>query len=829
MLEALSNDLRYGLRGFAKSPGFTIVAVLSLALGIGANTAIFTVIDALMLRSLPVRSPNELFSVGDPSRPTRLSTGDPMLSVFSYPLYQQLRDHNRVFSGLLASGKTGRIDMSVGNGAPEQVSGRLVSGNYFDVLGVEPAIGRVFSGEEDRAPGTSPVIVISYDFWVNHFARDPGILGRTIRLNDAAFTIIGVGPPAFAGEVVGLPADVWIPIRMQAQVNRGDPRLDSYSANWLLCIGRRLPGVTIERARDDLTVLAQQTLRDYANIPVGQVGDLPAQKVEVQAGAKGFSGMRKNAARQLITLMVVVGMLLLIACANVANLLLARATARRKEISVRLAVGASRRRLVRQLLIESVLLGLLGGAAGLLLAGWGSRALLRLAYGSGGSIPLDVSPNATVLAFTAGISFLTAILFGLIPALGSTRLDLASTLKENARSVAGGGWRLGKLLVAGQLALSLLLLIGAGLFIRSLQNLDSLDVGYSRANLVLLNADLPGSGYAEKAQQFLAVSALLERLRSMPGVLGATVSENGIFSGTDSDTDGIRVDGFSPRSKEDSHAGYDQIGAHYFYAVGVALLAGREFDEHDKAGAPAVAILNDTMARFYFGPNDPLGKSIVNGNDRYTVVGVVRDMKERDLKGKAERRFYLPLLQSDDRISAFNFEIRTRGDAAMVVPAVRRELHAFNPNLKIAGLAPVRVLIDRSISQERLIAQLTGFFGVLALLLASNGVYGVMSYAMSRRANEIGIRMALGANRFDVIGMVLRETLVLAAAGFAIGFPAALVATQLISSTLVGLSGTDPATLAISALVMLAMALFAGFIPAQRAARIDPAVTLRRD
>jgi predicted permease len=318
-------------------------------------------------------------------------------------------------------------------------------------------------------------------------------------------------------------------------------------------------------------------------------------------------------------------------------------------------------------------------------------------------------------------------------------------------------------------------------------------------------------------------------LGSIPGVFGATVSENGIFSGTDSDTDGLRVDGFSPRSKEDSHASYDRIGAHYFQVAGVALLAGREFDEHDKAGAPAVAILNDTMARFYFGPNDPLGKSIVNGNDRYTVVGVVRDMKQRDLKGKAERRFYLPFLQSDDRISAFNFEIRTRGDAAVVVPAVRRELHAFNPNLKVASLAPVRVLIDRSIGQERLIAQLSGFFGVLALLLAANGVYGVMSYAMSRRANEIGIRMALGANRLDVIGMVLRETLVLVAAGFAIGFPMVLVATQLISSTLVGLSGTDPATLATAALVMLAMALFAGFIPAQRAARIDPTVALRQD
>jgi predicted permease len=827
MLEALFKDLRYGLRTFAKSPGFMIVAVLSLALGIGANTAIFTVIDALMLRSLPVQSPDQLFSVGDASRPNRLSTGGPMLSVFSYPLYRQLRDHNRVFTGLLASGRAGRIDMSVGNGAPEQIRGRMVSGNYFEVLGVSPKIGRVFSADEERAPGSGAVIVISYDFWENRFARDPGILGSTVRLNDLSFAVIGVGPRDFAGEVVGLPADVWIPLTMQAQVNRGDPRLGSYDANWLLCIGRRLPGVSLERARDDMTMLAEQALRDYAKLPEDQLRDLRSQKVEVQAGAKGFSAMRKSASQQLITLMVVVGLLLLIACANVANLLLARASSRRKEISVRLAVGASRWRLVRQLLTESVLLAALGGAAGLLLAGWGSHALLQLAFS--GPIPLDVSPNTTVLAFTAGISLLTAILFGLIPALGATRLDLASTLKESARSVAGGGWRLGKLLVAGQVALSLLLLIGAGLFIRSLANLESLDVGYSRANLVLLNIDLASSGHTAMSQQFSVVSTLLERLRSTPGVLGAAVSENGIFSGTDSTTDGIHVDGFSPRSKEDSNASFDLVGAHYFRVVGVPVLAGREFDEHDKAGSPAVAIINDTMARFYFDSNDPLGKSFLNGNDRYTVVGVVRDMKERDLRGKAERRFYLPLLQSDDRISAFNFEIRTRGDAALVAPAVRREMHAFNPHLKVAGLAPVRVLIDRSISQERLIAQLSGFFGVLALLLAANGVYGVMSYAMSRRANEIGIRMALGADRLDVIRMVLRETLALVAVGFAIGFPLALAATRLISSTLVGLSATDPATLTLATLVMLAMALLAGFIPAQRAARIDPAVTLRQN
>lgn len=832
MIETFFKDMRYGILTIAKRPGFAIVAVLSLALGIGANTAIFTLVEAVMLRSLPVRSPDELLSVGDSSRPTALRTGGPMLNIFSYPVYKRLRDNNRVFSGLLASGKTGRVDMRVGDGVPEEVRGRLVSGNYFEVLGVSPAIGRVFSSSDDAVPGGDPVIVISYDFWDNRFGRNSGILGQSISLNGTLFTVIGVGPPDFTGEVVGMPTDVWVPLTMQAQLNPGNSRLDSYDANWLLCIGRRLPGVSIDRAREEMTTLGQQAIMDYsgANLPEDVSRNIRSQKVDVQPGAKGFSAMRKKFSQPLTMLMVLVGLLLLIACANVANLLLARSTSRRQEIALRLAIGASRWRLIRQLLTEGLVLAAAGGLAGLFLAGFGSRLLLQLVFSGPDPLPLDVSPNITVLAFTLVISFLTALIFGLIPALVSTRFDLAPTLKESGHGQGGAvGGRLGKLLVVGQLALSLFLLIGAGLFIRSLANLDAIDVGYSRANLVLLKTDMTGSSYTDTSQQIPLVNALTERLSSIPGVMGVTVSENGLFSGTDSGTGSLVVDGFTPSRKEDSRASFDQVGPHYFQVVGVPVLAGRDFNEGDKIGARPVAIINDTMAEFYFGKRDPMETSIVNGKDRYTIVGVVKDMKERDLKNTTERRFYIPMLQSADLISDFNFEIRTRNDATSMVSAVRHEMQAFNPNLKILSLEPISVLIDRSISEERLIAELSGFFSLLALLLAANGVYGVTSYAMSLRANEIGIRMALGASRFSVIRMVLSETLTLVLLGIAIGLPGALVATRLVAARLVGLSATDPIALTTATLVMLAIAMFASFIPAQNAARMDPWITLRQE
>jgi predicted permease len=833
-VDTLLQDIRYALRLLRRAPGFAAVIIVTLALGIGANTAIFTLIHVVMLRSLPVPAPETLVAVGDPSRPTALWDGAPMVDVLSYPLYKRLRDGNNAFQGLLASGRTGRLEMRVGDGAPELVRGRLVSGNYFDVLQVRPAIGRTFSPDEDRVAGASPVVVISDGFLRARFGRNPGILGQPIRLNGAPFTIVGVAPPGFTGEVIGSPTDIWIPMTMQAQVQPGHPRLDRIDANWLLGLGRLAPGVSLQQARAELTGLAQQALVDFAGAGASEqrVREMRSQILPVQPGGKGFSWVRKNLSALLFTLMAVVGLVLIIACMNVANLLLARATSRQREICVRLAVGASRGRLLRQLLTEGAVLALIGGIAGLLIAGSGSRIPSRLvARGGPNPVPfdVDVQPDLAVLAFTFGVSVVTAILFGLFPATRSTRVELAPVLKGSARGVTGAGWSLSKLLVVAQLALSVPLLIVAGLFVRSLMNLERLDVGYSRDNLVLLKTDMAASGYPTVEQQLARARALIEHQQSVSGVHGVAMSENGLFSGTDSGTQGLQVEGFRSMRLEDRTASFDQIGPGYFGVVGIPVLAGREFDKRDTIGAPPVALVNETMATAYFGTRSPLGKFIQNGGDWYTIVGVVKDNRQHTVKGKTERRFYLSLLQNKDPIAAWNFAIRTNVDAASLIPAIRREVQIFDPKLTIEALEPVRALMAETITGDRSVAQLSGLFGVVALCLSVAGLYGVTSYSMSRRTGEIGVRMALGANRVAVIRMVLREALTLVAVGLAIGLPAAVMVSRLTAANLTGVRPSDPMITASAILVMLSACVCAGLVPAIRASLVDPVTALRQE
>jgi len=833
MIEAALKDLRYAFRAIRKSPGLTAIVLISLALGIGANTAIFTLIDAVMFRSLPVQSPGELVSVGDASRPTALLHGGPMPNLFSYPLYRRLRDANHVFTGLLASGQTGRLDVGAGS-ATEETRGRLVSGNYFQVLGVSPIVGRTFYPDEDRAPGISPVVVISYDYWVNHYGREPKIPGSILRINSSTFTVIGVAPPHFSGEVVGSPADIWIPLSMQALVNPGDSRLDKRDTNWLLCIGMLKPGVSIERARAEMVTLVRNALVDYESAAGSpdRLREIRGEEVDVASGGRGLSWIRKYDSSLLFTLMAMVGLVLLIACANAANLLLARGASRQREISLRMALGTDRARVIRQLLTESALLAAAAGITGVLLAGWGSRLLSQLASAASGPNPIpfdvDVHPNMAVLGFNAVISVLTAILFGLVPALRSTRVDITPAWKESARSVSQGRWHLGRVLVVAQLALSSVIVTGAGLFLRSMAHLNSLDGGYSRRNVLVMSVDLAGSGYP--ASQRVPVSRrLVEHLRSLPGVAGATVSENGIFSRVDSSTDILRVEGFVPTRKGDSSSSFDQVGPHYFQVLGVPIKAGREFGEQENVGASTPVVLNETMARFYFGKGDPLGKHLLNGGDHYTIIGVVKDMKERSLKSKTERRFYGPLFQSDDTFRTLNFEVKTLGAAAPMIASIRREIQSFDPRLKVSRIDPVNVLIDQDIGGDRLIAELSGFFGILVLLLVANGLYGVISYTTGRRTNEIGLRMAMGADRGDVMRMVLGETMMLICAGLVIGLPAAMATSRLIASTLAGVSPNDPITVAAVILVMLSVGLFAGFVPAARASRIDPMAALRQE
>jgi predicted permease len=490
----------------------------------------------------------------------------------------------------------------------------------------------------------------------------------------------------------------------------------------------------------------------------------------------------------------------------VANLLLARGTSRQKEISMRLAVGADRLRIVRQMLTESALLAGVAAVAGVLFAWWGSRFLSQLVSGSSGlnAIPfeVEVKPDMAVLGFSAAITFLTVILFGLVPALRSTRIDLLPALKENAQSLSRGRWRLGSALVIGQLALSTVILIGAGLFLRTLEHLNALNVGYSRDQIIVMSADLSGSGYPA-AQRLPVTRRIIEFLRAIPGVSGVTVSTNGLFTHLDSSTNSLIAEGFVPTRKNDSFCTFDQIGPHYFRVLGVPLIAGREFDEHDGASTSNDVVINKTMARFYFGNTNPIGKHLRNGDDRYTVIGVVKDMKQGNLKSVTERRMYGPLFQTTDPIQTLNFEIKTRAAARPMVPATQRQMNAFDPNLNVSSIVPVSVLIEQDLNGDRLIAKLSGFFGILVLLLAANGLYGVISYTTGRRTSEFGLRMAIGADRWDLISMVLSETVFLIVGGLAIGLPAALASARLIRATLSGISPTDPATLMAVILIML--------------------------
>jgi predicted permease len=831
-VETTTQDVRYAFRTLRRSPSFAVAAILSLTLGIGANTAIFTLIDAVMLRPLPVRSPNELVSVGDPSRPTAHWEGGPMVDVLSYPLYQRLRDHNRVFSGLLAAGRAERVQLGEAGGNTEDIRARLVSANYFDVLGVSAVIGRTFRDDEDRAPGAGPVVVVSDHLWERRFGRAPDVVGRTIWLNGQALTVVGVGPRSFTGEVVGSPTDVWIPLSMQPHI-QGQSRLNRADSNWLLGLGRLEPGVSLEQARTDLNLIAQQALIDFqgGQLSEAALAEVRRQHLPVEPGDRGFSWIRKNTSASLVTLMFIVAFILLIACANVANLLLARAANRQKEIAVRLAIGAGRTRLIRQLLTEGGLLAAASGAASLIAASWGSRLLSQLlARGGPNPIPfdVDVQPNLAVLAYTVAVSVATTVVFALVPAMRSTRVDLTSALKQGRGGAEGGRW-VGRLLVVGQLALAVPLLIAAGVFVRGLRHLETLDVGYSRDNVLVVKADLSSRSPGGFPAALPDIDRTLERLRSIPAVRAATVSENGLFD-IDSSTRALRIDGFEASRKEDTTASFDQVGPGYFQAIGIPLVEGREFDDRDTTRAPLVAVVNDTMARFYFGEQSPLGKVIQNGGDRYTIVGVVKDSRQRDLKAATtERRFYIPLLQTSDDITTLHFVVQARGNAASVLPVLRRELQDRSAGLNVTMIEAVRTLMSQSLSGERSIAQLSSLFALLAQMLAAAGLYGVISYATARRTNEIGLRMALGASRGLVTRMVLREALTLTLAGLAVGLPAALIVLRLFATSVVGVSHTDPLTFLTATAAMFVVAVAAAGVPALRASRIDPAIALRQE
>ncbi len=836
-LEQTIQDLRYAARQMAHNPGFTAVALLSLGLGTGANTAIFAAIDGLLLRTLPASHPEQLIAI----RGRR-----------SYPAFEEIRDQNHVFSETIATHFMPHVEASVDGGAPAQITGELVSGNYFPALGVNPRIGRALTPNDDRAADGSPVAVISYRYWQRAFGGSPDAIGRRIRVRTAELdggtsgmdiysgevapegallTVIGVAPPGFQGVTAGLAADLWTPITMQPAVMPGRAFLTQPHAVWVDIIGRIKPGLTFESARASLTA----TLRRRAIEEDGpamtpelqrELAEIPAN---IERGDKGFGRIRRPLEQPQLILFGVVGLVLLIACLNVANLLLARASARQREIAVRLSVGAGRARLIRQLLAESALLGLAGGAAGLLFSFAGARGLDALLGRLDAPIDLPFQADWRTLGFTAAISLLTALLFGAAPALRATRVSLSDAMKESGRGSPSGRNRTVSGLVAAQVAISAVLLISAALFLRTLHNLESQDVGYNPSRLWILRADPISAGYRGE-QVGRSMEALLDRIRALPGVRAATFSENGLFSGAESATP-VVTDSVHPAAGADHMPHFDQIGPNYFTVTGIPILLGRDLTARDDAASPQVTIINETMAKFYFPGVNPIGHHLrsTDADDKFDleIVGVVRDAVDHSFRTAPVSRFYVPYLHPIDAIETANFEIRAAASPGNLADALRKEVASFNRSLAIISIKEVRELMDQSVVEERTVATLSSAFGILALILAAVGLYGVMSYAVARRTSEIGIRMALGAGVSKVVAMVLREGAAVVFVGALAGVLAAYALARLVHGFLFGLSDLDPLSFGAAAVLLLIVAAAAGYVPARRAARIDPLRALR--
>jgi len=841
-LTELRQDTLYALRSLRSNAGFALVVVLSLGIAIGANTAIFTLIDALLLRPLPVPNAEELVAIGDGRRVNGASNGSLRTDLFSYPSYLQLRKDARLLTGLAAMGRTGRLDLIIDDrnpsperrrdaSEPEHARGRLVSGNYFSVLRVPAFIGRPIAPEDDRVANGAPVAMLSYAYWQRRFAGDRSIVGRTMNINRMPFTIIGVAPDGFHGEVVGRMTDVWMPLTMQPAIMHGQDWLTRPDASWLLLMGRRGPTTSLEQVEAAYPTLVRQAVASTSAAPNGQPPlDDP---VLVASGARGLSSLRSVYAESLGTLMVAVGLVLLVVCANVANLLLARGAARARELSVRMALGAGRSRLVRQLLTESVMLGALGGMLGLVFAVWGSKALLRIAAGGPGSVPLDTALDWRVMTFTGVITGLTAVLFGIVPAIRATRVELAATLRSNSRGMAGGllgapgRIGVGKLLVVGQVALSLMLLVGTSMLVRSTRALANVDVGLARDRLLIVTVDAAPTG-AEGERLAQLSRTLLERVRRIPGVAAASFSENGIFSGTESFTS-FTVEGFVGRTGRDSSMNYDRVGPEYFKAIGARLTKGRGIVATDDARAPFVAVINTTAEAALFPKGDAIGRRITVDSATYQIVGVVADTKDHELRGDPVRRLYLPIYQAGALPTQFTFEIRVSDNPSELVAAARNELRAANASLLVLDNDPLTVLMRLSISQDLLVAQVASFFGVLALALAALGLYGVMTYATTRRTSEFGLRMALGAESKTVGRMVLGEAMALVAGGTIVGLPLAIAATRLLRNQLFGVGLVDGPSILLALTVLSASAAVAGYLPAKRAARVGPLEALRAE
>jgi len=845
--EGILQDIRYAFRTLQKSPRFAAVAVLIVALGVGANTAIFTVINSVLLKTLPVDHPEQLVLLTNPDEQGRaIGFNDGVRSLLTYPEFQDIAQNNAVFSGVIAaSSYTSSIPTAI-EGSGESVGGasaevELVSGSYFSVLGVNPILGRPFGTEVDKLRDANPVAVISYGFWQARFAGARDVIGRKLRVLRTTYTVLGVMPPQFHGETVGANPEVFVPLSMQSEISPGrdylSPETNHFSkAEWLQVIGRLKPGVGLAQARAAITVEFQQMMRaETAGMSAHDTQRFLTQTLAVTDGSRGASTLRADFGKPLEILMAVVGLILLIACANIAIILLARAAARQKEIAVRVALGAGGVRLVRQMLTESVLLAAIGGALGLLFAKWAEVALLRMVSAGNGQVLLNLHPNGKILAFTLGVSVLTGILFGIAPALRATRVDLNSVLKAAARGFSGtsshpGRMPIGKVLVVAQVALSLLLLVVAGLFMRSFRNLSLTNLGYDRAHIVQFDANAVTYGY-QRAEVIPLYDQILQRLRAIPGVRGASLSDNGLLSGTDSQ-DPFTLEG-EGKAREDEEARYDWVGPGFFEASGIPILEGRDIGPQDSGTGQRVGVINATFARKFFLHSSPIGHRVTirdsNGYFDFVIVGVAADSKHGGVREKPSPRFYAPFFNpvGNTGPTYATFMVRTFGSPDGVTSSIRAAVKDVAANLPPVTTETMDQQLADSLATDRMITELSGAFGALAIILVCIGLYGIMAYAVSSRTNEIGSRMALGAQRQNVLWLILRESLLLVCVGVVIGVPVVFAVGKWISSLLFGVKAADPLAIALAVVLMFLIGIVACYVPARRAMRVDPIVALR--
>jgi predicted permease len=817
-------NVRYAARSLRRQPSFALTVILTLALGIGATTTIYTLFDALVFRPLPVPHPERLVIVGDPAKVDDNWFGSPMIDYVSYQLYKDVRDGSRVFSGLYASGWVGGDLVAPGGDAatPEHPTARAVSGSFFSVLELPAFAGRTFTDEDDRV-GADPVAVLSYAYWQRRFGGERSVVGTTLHLSGVPVTVVGIAPPSFTGDIVGETIDLWLPMSIVARLPGSEHRLDDRYASWLQVMGRLTPGITLDRARAEVTTVELNAVRSHlsgANL-VDFNREVETDPVRVESGARGFSAQRVEYGSALTILMAAVSLLALVVCANLANLTLARTVARGRELTVRMALGAARRRLITQLLTESAVIGVAAAALGLLASTWGTSALLGLAD----SVRfLDVRMDVRVLAFTAGVTVLSVLLFGLVPALHATRLNAATTLRTQGRGLVGVRARLGKSLVTVQIALSTLLLVGAGLLVQSARRLLSADLGFDRDHVIVAEMRLRKTDYAgDRIEQYRR--EIERQAMQVPGVVATSYSHNGLLSGGTSRTH-VEIPGVVTVADSEASVFENLVGAGYVRATGAALLGGRDFDATDERPGVHHAIIDATMARAYFKSRDPIGQLITADSVTYTVIGVIRDLEERGVRSAPVRSMYIGQGPAERRGPRFQLIVRTSGDPARALGPLRDALRSVDANVPF-DLEPLTQRLRASVQQSLLLTNMTIAFGLVTLLVAALGLYGVTSYATTRRTSEFGLRMALGASPASVAGMVLREALTLAVIGIAIGLPVGVGAARFIRSQLFGVGTVDPASLSIAVAMLVLTALLASWVPARRAAAAAPVDALK--